>query len=601
MTSSSDSDVALDEIIIETTQRTITTTTPSTSAKAIGAAASSSSSITNVNEFNNTQYDPLHSPIHFCDNSIQSDDSCSVGLSVVNNGDIELLTPLSLSPIPSPSSVHSNGGGGSGGGNLMIGHQNLTTIEIETNRNSKSRRMEYSMKGMKLAVSNNPSQDSAFGSMTDGDISIGSSSFRLNSFQSISSPIDEGVEELQSDNIVINNNKSPLHENSGGCGIKDDDGTIITTTASASSASASTSPLRNCSPIKKYYSSTTNDNNTIYLELPTLLINDQQQQSIYTTSSPSKTHSSIEVFSQKYRVSSFEDMTTRYNNRLKKSAKFRSFEEERRIESAFKPMPLAPLTTTTKIGVNSEKYKKLTHSSFTNKIINTREKHILWKNSIIRNKKSNLIKSNESLPLLDSCAVIDDGDVDDSSLTFSSTSATSSCLYDFGRHKKGKSNKYQLINRVNSINEISSYNNRGDNESNDTFSIIKELKISTKKSKSEKFLFKNSDEDYLPFSSSSSSCSNQNFFLTNSMEEDSSDEYCTDSPSHCDACKLIGGLEPDPGSGNGNVAGSSSGGSNGGGGDTSSNSNCSGGEENVPLLDGMEMSPITPTEPEEIL
>lgn len=166
----------------------------------------------------------------------------------------------------------------------------LTTTSAS--KNSKSRRMEYSMRGMKLDVSN-PSQDSAFGSMTDGDISVASSSFRLNSFQSVTSPIDEGVEDL-------------------------------------------TESRETQDPPQKLPSTC--------LEPPILLVNDQC--SIYTTS-PLRRGGTVEVFSQKYRVSSFEDVPKTCQGLKRDKYTFRSFEEERRIDLAFAPITKSASTAST--------------------------------------------------------------------------------------------------------------------------------------------------------------------------------------------------------------------------------------------------------------
>lgn len=341
--------------------------------------------------------------------------------------------------------------------------------------------------GMKLAVSN-PSQDSAFGSMTDGDASIASSSFRLNSFQSITSPIDEGVEDLTIDKITIESPKK----------------------------------LNNFSSDNNLSHQTHNLPNNIFLEPPTVLINDQR--SIY--SSPSKRSSStVEVFSQKYRVSSFEDMSTRYNNKLKNVGKitFRSFEEERRIESAF--TPIYNNSDSNRVQVNNhEKYKKLTHSSFTSKI----------------KRKNNLIKSNESL--LDS--------------------------------KKTNFNATNNFNRGQSTDEISSCsNNKVDTE---LFQIV--LPKNNFKSKSDKILFSSLKIKQTSFDYSSE----PNYSQVDLTDNSSSDSY--ESPTHGEACKLIGGVSVTGGAGSINFSSPST-----------------SGEEEKPLLEGMEMSPISPSGSDEML
>ncbi|XP_059617970.1 slowpoke-binding protein isoform X2 [Phlebotomus argentipes] len=257
-----------------------------------------------------THYDPMHSPIHICENSLPIDDDAEEGCS--------------------SSQIH----------------QTPNQLTTSSAKNSQSRRMEYSMRGMKLDVSN-PSQDSAFGSMTDGDISIASSSFRLNSFQSVTSPIDEGVEDL------------------------------------TESRESREPPLK---PIQT-------------LEPPLLLVNDQC--SIYTTS-PLRRGGTVEVFSQKYRVSSFEDMPRSCQEMKMDKYTFRSFEEERRIDLAFAPITKSASTTSTskcKLAgsksslVRNEKFKRLTHAAFSSRMAGSR--HVLWKNSILARKDT--VKSNESL------------------------------------------------------------------------------------------------------------------------------------------------------------------------------------------------------------
>ena len=83
-------------------------------------------------------------------------------------------------------------------------HQSSSLDPSSAYKTSKIRRTEYSMRGARLGCSKT-SQDSAFGSMTDGELSR-ASSFKLSSFQSVSSPIDEGVEDI--------------HEEKNGSGLK---------------------------------------------------------------------------------------------------------------------------------------------------------------------------------------------------------------------------------------------------------------------------------------------------------------------------------------------------------------------------------------------
>ncbi|KAL9927057.1 slowpoke binding protein isoform 2-T7 [Glossina fuscipes fuscipes] len=287
----------------------------------------------------------------------------------------------------------------------VVSFNHQLTADICNFKNSKSRRLEYSLKCLKYGRSN-PSQDSAFGSLTDNDLSTGSSSFRLSSFQSISSPIDEGVEDIiiatttaghetclelttlprgmASQDSAIS---SPCRESSPSNFLNIEEGSC----SGASSSSGSTGNLRpqhfpvSLSP-KILVTATTNSSNSSLssntcaptsnqqqqqqqqFDPPKILVNDQN--SIYTTS-PSKRSGTIEVFSQKYRVSSFEDMSP--NKRSSSSDKqhlknvnrlaFRSLEEERRIDNAF--MPITDRThSDNRVNVQSEKYKKLTHASF---------------------------------------------------------------------------------------------------------------------------------------------------------------------------------------------------------------------------------------------
>lgn len=279
------------------------------------------------------------------------------------------------------------------------------TADMCNFKNSKSRRLEYSLKCLKYARSN-PSQDSAFGSLTDNDLST--SSFRLSSFQSISSPIDEGVEDVIiatttagqetclelatiPRNMVSQDSaiSSPCRETSPSNFLNVDEGSC----SGASSSSGSTGNLRpqhfpvSLSP-KILVTATTNSSNsslasasgsqtsqaqpqpnqTQQFDPPKILVNDQN--SIYTTS-PSKKSGTIEVFSQKYRVSSFEDMSPlkKGSNVDKQHLKnvnrlaFRSLEEERRIDNAFMPIT-DRVHSDNRVNVQSEKYKKLTHASF---------------------------------------------------------------------------------------------------------------------------------------------------------------------------------------------------------------------------------------------
>lgn len=189
-------------------------------------------------------------------------------------------------------------------------------------KNSKTRRTEYSMRGIKIGCSN-PSQDSAFGSMTDGELSSRASSFKLSSFQSVSSPIDEGVEDI--------------HEDKHGDSLS----TIASSLKFIDSNSSSSSPcpdnftqslndLNIPGPSNGNPLHVTNIRETcIFLDPPKLVVNDDATGIFIYTSSPIRKCATTEVFSQKYRVSSFEDMALS-NNHLKNQVSKRHFAHSKR-------------------------------------------------------------------------------------------------------------------------------------------------------------------------------------------------------------------------------------------------------------------------------
>lgn len=497
----------------------------------------------------------------------------------------------------------------------------LTTDLCTTSKNSKSRRMEYSMRGTKTCSSNsscNPSQDSAFGSMTDtSELSIASNSCRMSSFQSMSSPIDESVE----DSIGIPGpstlSRASTASNNESIDISEYNGTQIPTMdfnmLKKKSASFGTSASANGLP------------NLASIEPPTILVNDGN--SFYTTS-PAKTFGTIQVFSQKYRVSSFEDMSSNRNFlRNVNKTNFRSLEEERRIDSAFTPVVKTPahanhrsFDASSRCSINnSEKFKKLTHVSFASKISTTRERHTVWKNSILA-RKNNLIKSNES-------------------------------LHDYGGSATGQTNgpkatqsemfhDTRLRKRVNSTNELSTFyrndldygggNGGGGGGGGACGGINRfstnsdDIRYFTRKSCSERYLLNmtmlrqttigatdcdecdedesiggggggdsisaqrsESDSCHDDTCSNSSNSAYSHHTLTNNSSNSSStaapsvngtsnskaESNSTDSsPSHRSMCKIIGGLDDHR-----HI------------------------EEKIPLLDGMEMSAISPVENNEML
>lgn len=513
-------------------------------------------------EFRHYLHPSMSSPITFYDNNTQSDESMpstSTNTKIITNtneNNINLVNnPISIvNAIPCGTFTNQ-----------------LTTDLCSTSKesNSKSRRMEYS-RGMKTCSSSgscNPSQDSAFGSMTEGDLSVASSSMRMSSFQSMSSPIDESVE----DSITGLPGPSLTSSLSRGSTTSNNESMDASDYYSLQTA-LSTSDFN----LSKKKSASFGTTNNLPIEPPTILVNDRN--SIYTTTSPSKT---MQIFSQKYRVSSFEDMSAKRNFlRNVHKQNFRSLEEERRIESAFVPVSNHAALHQRSFDMNSrstinntEKFKKLTHVSFASKISTTRERHTIWKNSILA-RKNNLIKSNESLH--------------DYAISVCSTSngKVSQSEY-FADTKLGK--------RVCSTNEL---NSTCRTEGDTRFSTLSEnLKYCSRKSSSERYLlnltmlrqstivsdYEECDEDESQdkiqhsddacSNSSSSGCGITSITCASSTTNTKTENNSTDSsPSHRSMCKIIGGIEGERHT-----------------------------EEKIPLLDSMEMSPISPVETDEML
>lgn len=331
----------------------------------------------NLDEIIIATIDSEISPIHYCDNG---EASTSAGhkhqLSIDEKGTVIRISSFdeasSSSTLLQKQSSHS-----------QSSQQSLDPSSAY--KNSKTRRTEYSMRGIKIGTSN-PSQDSAFGSMTDGELSR-ASSFKLSSFQSVSSPIDEGVEDI-------------LEEKRGD--------TSLSTVASSLKFIDSNSSCS--SPCPDNFTQSLNDLNLpgpstlnplhvtniretcIYLDPPKLIVNDDSSGNFIYTSSPIRKCATTEIFSQKYRVSSFEDMAVGGNhlkNQVSKKA-FRSFEEEQRIESAF-----TPINSSSNIFGGKQKSSPFKHFKYS---ITGKERSILWKDSFLKCNKNNLtIKSNESI------------------------------------------------------------------------------------------------------------------------------------------------------------------------------------------------------------
>uniref|UniRef100_A0A182Q6N5 Protein kinase domain-containing protein n=1 Tax=Anopheles farauti TaxID=69004 RepID=A0A182Q6N5_9DIPT len=381
-------------------------------------------------------YDPLSSPIHYCDNNVHSDDNSNS-----NNNTIIRIDSIEEAHGSGTGSVSGLGGtaaaaaavavavaGGSGGSGAV----NLNPSSAY--KNSKSRRMEYSRRGMILGLSN-PSQDSAFGSMTDGESSR-ASSFKLSSFASMNSPIDEGVEDLLAEQTALtagsaatsgadnlattianmkyidSTGSSPCHDyHTQSQVLPQTSGYMAGPCAVSSSRTEPSIASRDISPSRARF-----------LEPPKLVINNHSSSttnsSLCYTLSPLRKCATTEVFSQKYRVSSFEDMSynsTRKSIRNTNRKIFRSFEEERRIDSAFMPidtprtqqrstgqlqpqlslppMLLPPSTPSPKhLPISPVSPARKNHASYQNlhTIVPTaRERGLQW--------RSNMIKSNECL------------------------------------------------------------------------------------------------------------------------------------------------------------------------------------------------------------
>lgn len=461
------------------------------------------------------------SPIHFCDNSALSDSGvpqATVSRSMSDDPD---------GPIQSCSNQH--------------------ITNSYASKNSKSRRMEYSMRGMKLGNSSNPSQDSAFGSMTDGELSVASSSIRISSFQSMSSPIDEDVEDTITGLPGPISFASTTPNRELQC--------KIAQSASETSLSKKRS-ARNVITIA--------DSSVQALDPPKILVNDGN--AFYTTS-PSRAFGTTEVFSQKYRVCSFEDMSSR-KGLLKTVNKqnFRSLEEERRIDSAFTPIDKqsgvqAHSFDSSRLLVNNtEKFKKLTHVTFTRKINTTADRHLTWRNSILA-RKNDLIRSNENLNDHNSYGGHSRGmhmarDLSSSGRpldkrVYSTTELYAATHFDADRSSSFNDGIRSNPRKSSSVRYLPNLTNLKQTAINDYDGGGGEEKHFTKQSKQSKIKKFNDDNS----SNGTDTSSNAS------------------SPTHREICQFLGGIEPD----------------------TRTT------DEKVPLLDGMEMSPISPVETDAML
>lgn len=210
-------------------------------------------------------------------------------------------------------------------------------------KTSKTRRTEW--RGSKI-IRSNPSSDSAFGSMTEGDLSQ-ASSFKLSSFQSVSSPIDEGMEvfyvKKHANNLefIDTLGLSIVHDN---------------LSKSFKDLTLDSTLTRN---IKE---------SSFLLNPPKLIVSDDNcQDSIRKFSTTEIPPLSLKII----KVSSLEDLN--FKNTYKKFS--RSLEEEKRIDLAFKP-----ICTSIKIceanSMNTNE-KKLT----------AKERSVMWKNALLKCNK----------------------------------------------------------------------------------------------------------------------------------------------------------------------------------------------------------------------
>lgn len=232
-------------------------------------------------------------------------------------------------------------------------------------KTSKVRRTEYSMRSV-LGQCSNPSasQDSAFGSMTDGEISR-ASSFKLSSFQSISSPIDEGVEDSTESRFLRSNDAHNYNMKSSCSTYSKLKTSSIQSLNNLDVNAQSTLPVSTVGALN-------------YSDLPKLMVNDDNY---VFTSSPKQKCGLNDYFSHKNRVSSFEDLSLN-SGFLREACKkqSRSLEqEERRIETAFTPIILSNVCTKNEY----ENYQN-TGVSDLFETTSTEKRSTIWKNSITK-------------------------------------------------------------------------------------------------------------------------------------------------------------------------------------------------------------------------
>lgn len=185
--------------------------------------------------------------------------------------------------------------------------------------------------------------------MTDGEMSR-ASSFKLSSFQSISSPIDEGVEDSL-DMRFPRANDEQISQNSN-----------------RETSCSSYSHLQGAMNLS---------------DVPKLMVNDDNY---VFTSSPKQKLDICDYFPHKNRVSSFEELSL--NSGLPRDAclmQSRSLEqEERRIDTAFSPINLLSMCTKNE-KVNPDLIDRKT----------SEKRSTMWTNSIITKNETRIKESNE--------------------------------------------------------------------------------------------------------------------------------------------------------------------------------------------------------------
>jgi len=326
------------------------------------------------------------------------------------------------------------------------------------------------------------------------------------------------------------------------------------------------------------------------MDPPKLIVNDHSTGNFIYTSSPIRKCATTEVFSQKYRVSSFEDMAhhnghNELKNQVSKKA-FRSFEEEQRIESAFTPINSNSSPSNGEaLSESSSPIKQHFTSTMTGK-----ERSILWKDSFLKCNKNNLtIKSNESIYEMEA-----DGKKKTSESNQAVTAADDDCE-DADEDDDDEDEDEEYIEMSKDDSSVSLTFEMSSNPSSSrhrfSFSLAKFKQNAIIDSIALDTLSESSSQPQQPqhhkIVSHSSSSNDDNTTITSTTNDEcNSEEECsslTESllpPSHDDVRKFIKAF----GDSEENSSSTGSGGGGGGG---------VGGEEKTPLLEGMELEMLS--------